>query len=267
MRCSRTRARPARRRRRRSSPRRRHDGRAIACSGDRVVVVHRAGACRCRAAARRRAAGRAARPRCGRARAGVHDGLDEVAVDGMAVHGVALRPRAHGLAHSGSHWSMMADLVQALPHGDQPGTGGQEVGEEVAGQRGPGLGRAGRAARQVVQRRGGDGQAGARGDDGGAQSAAPRRSRRDGSCRARPRRRSRTGRSRAGSSAGGVDRPAGCGPAATARRGGACRRGRRRWCGRPSETAVSRSSASVVARAAPRRRRGPRGRAGRARGR
>ena len=63
-----------------------------------------------------------------------HDGLDEVPVDGVAVDRAALRARAHGRP-LGQPAVDDAGLVQALPDADQAGTGGQQVGEQVARDR------------------------------------------------------------------------------------------------------------------------------------
>ena len=96
------------------------------------------------------------------------DGLDEVPVDGVTVHGVALRAAAHGtplrdpaLDHPGE--------VEPLPHGHEARPGGEQVGEEPAGDLRPGLRQRRSQLRVVAQRRRRQGDAAQRGHERGAQ--------------------------------------------------------------------------------------------------
>ena len=100
--------------------------------------------------------------------AGEHHGLDEVPVHGVAVHGTALRARADGRP-LGEPAVDDAGLVEALPDPDQPGAGGQQVGEQVAADLGPRLGERGCLPGEVGQRGRGDRQVGPGRDHRGAQ--------------------------------------------------------------------------------------------------
>ena len=164
---------------------------------------------------------------------GADDGLDEVPVDGVPVHGVALRPAAH-------RRPLRDPRVDDRRPGRGPPTRARAPGRRRAGRRegraatgGHGAGGGGSAAREVVEGGRGDGQARPRSDDAAAQRHPRVGLGEPGRARARPRRRWRRARARAAPSAGGGDRPAGCGPAGTARPGAACRRARTRWRARP----------------------------------
>ncbi len=97
-----------------------------------------------------------------------HDGLDEVAVHGVAVDRTALGSRPDGCP-LGQPPLDDADLVQALPHADQPRPGRQEVAEQVTARRGPRVRVRGCGAGEVVEGRRGEGQPGPGRDDAGAQ--------------------------------------------------------------------------------------------------
>ena len=96
------------------------------------------------------------------------DGLDEVAVDGVPVHGVALRAAAHRLPLRDPPLDDAGE-VEPLPHGDEPGPRREQVREEVASHLGPRLGQGGRAGGEVLQRRRRQGYAAACGHDRGPQ--------------------------------------------------------------------------------------------------
>ena len=109
----------------------------------RGVVARARRPCRCRAAARRAAAGRAGRP------GGPAAGATTVSMRCRSTvwrwTGVALRAAAHA-AHPGIQRLDDAGVVQALPDGDQPGPGGEQVAEQRERDRRPRVGNGGELA-------------------------------------------------------------------------------------------------------------------------
>ena len=124
----------------------------------------RASPCRCRAAARRSAAGRGGRPR-GCSAAASDGGLDQVPVDGEAVHRVALRAAAHPLpvreqpdeqARPGPAPPTPATAARRRRAGStnaSRASAGQGVGQRRATRRPAGRTRAGTAAGRPGPRR------------------------------------------------------------------------------------------------------------------
>ena len=98
-------------------------GRVVAGAGDLADVVQE-----------RREQQQVGSPDASQQPGGMDDRLDEVAVHGVPVDGVAL---GTGADRSPLGQPALDDalLVQALPHGDEPGPGGEQVAEQPARQR------------------------------------------------------------------------------------------------------------------------------------
>ena len=96
------------------------------------------------------------------------DGLDEVAVDGVPVHGVALRPAAHRRPLRDPPLDDAGE-VEPLPDRDEPGPDASRSAKRSRATSGHGSGSGGRGGGEVLQRRRRQGYAAARGHDGGAQ--------------------------------------------------------------------------------------------------
>ena len=125
-----------------------------ACSAPTTRVVAAGSPCRCRAAARRPAAGRGGRPR-GSCSAACGRGLEQVPVDGEAVHRVVLGPAAHRVPlrdqrrSSSPAWSSASSTGDGRPRrcragrrsrrgrsaGHGSGTGAASVAEPLQGER------------------------------------------------------------------------------------------------------------------------------------